>query len=266
MNEVALLGIPTDENSSFLRGPALAPPVIRQILYSNASELSGENGLDLANNPQFQDDGDLRLATWPRAFDQIAEAAVQRLAQGKRLLSLGGDHSITYPLIKGYAQRYADLTILQIDAHPDLFDEFDGSRFSHACPFARIMEDGLAKRLVQVGGRDINQHQRQQARRFEVEMIEMRDWHPGMRLDLNSPIYLSLDLDALDPAFAPGVSHHEPGGLTTREVLRLIQELPVPPVGADIVELNPIRDPQGITAALAAKFVKEIAVKMLEEE
>lgn len=94
----------------------------------------------------------------------------------------------------------------------------------------------------------------------------MRDWRPGMDLRLSGPLYLSLDLDALDPAFAPGVSHHEPGGFTTRDVLGIIQSLPVPLTGADLVEFNPVRDPSGITAALAAKLVKEILAQMFRED
>ena len=82
--------------------------------------------------------------------------------------------------------------------------------------------------------------------------------------ELNAPLYISLDLDALDPAFAPGVSHHEPGGLTTRQVLDIIQEAPGPIVGADIVEYNPIRDPLDLTAMLAAKFTKELIGRLFE--
>jgi len=83
-------------------------------------------------------------------------------------------------------------------------------------------------------------------------------------LDFKGPVYLSLDMDVLDPAFAPGVSHHEPGGLSTRDVIRLIQGLHAPLVGADIVEFNPQRDPLGITAMAAAKLLKEIAARMLQ--
>jgi len=156
-----------------------------------------------------------------------------------------------------------NLTILHLDAHPDLYDELDNNRVSHACPFARIMEAGLAQRLVQAGIRTLNGPQKAQAERFGVEIIEMRDWQPGMLLNLAGPLYLSLDMDALDPAFAPGVSHHEPGGFSTRQVIQIIQEIDVPLVGADIVELNPVRDPLGVTTAVAAKLLKEIVSKLL---
>ncbi len=91
----------------------------------------------------------------------------------------------------------------------------------------------------------------------------MRHFRPGLALDLTGPLYVSIDLDVLDPAFAPGVSHHEPGGLSVRQVLQLLQELRVPVVGADIVELNPHRDLVGGTAMVAAKLLKEITSVML---
>ena len=122
----------------------------------------------------------------------------------------------------------------------------------------------MASRLIQVGIRTMNPHQQAQAERFGVEVIDMRAWQPGLQVNLHGPVYLTLDLDVLDPAFAPGVSHHEPGGLSTRDVIRLVQGLRAPIVGADIVELNPGRDPIGITAMAAAKLLKEIAGSMLE--
>ncbi len=260
---VAILGIPLDENASFLRGAALAPERIRQALHSPSTNLSAENGLDLGADPRWRNLGDLPLSSGDQALAQIESAAVQVLERRARLVSLGGDHSISYPILRAYAPKYPQLTVLHLDAHPDLYDEFDGSRRSHACPFARVMEAGLVTRLVQVGVRTMNPHQRQQAVRFGVEVVEMRHWRPDLSLHLSTPLYLSLDLDVLDPAFAPGVSHHEPGGLSTRDVLGIIQGLPAPLVGADIVEYNPERDPLGITAMLAAKLLKEILANML---
>ncbi len=266
---VALVGVPSDENSSFLRGPAQAPRQIRQVLYNGSSNLSAENGHDLGQEPRLIDIGDMPLGpgTWQAdGSPTITNHIASLLAKDARVLSLGGDHAVTFPIVKAFAATYPDLTILHIDAHPDLYDEFEGSRVSHACPFARIMEAGLTKRLVQVGIRTLNAHQEAQAEKFGVEMIQMTEWQPGMALNLTGPLYLSLDLDGLDPAFAPGVSHHEPGGLTTREVVDLIQSINVPLVGADIVELNPVRDLVGMTTAVAAKLLKEIVVKMLSTE
>ena len=119
------------------------------------------------------------------------------------------------------------------------------------------------KRLVQVGVRTATSHQREQAKRFGVEMIEMREWRPGRMPRFEGPLYVTLDLDCLDPAFAPGVSHHEPGGFSVREVIGIMQGLDTAPVGADIVELNPRNDPSGVTAMVGAKLLKEILGRML---
>ncbi len=261
---VTILGIPNDDGSSYLRGAAQAPDVIRQAFRSPSSNTCCETGLDLDAEPRLLDAGDLEFDVDLAPFDQIETTVGELLDGGSRVLTLGGDHAIAYPILKAYGQRYERLSLLQLDAHPDLYDELDGNYLSHACPFARIMEEGLVARLVQIGIRTLNPHQSMQAERFGVEIIEMRDWDPTTVPEFEAPLYLSLDLDVLDPAFAPGVSHHEPGGLSVREVIRVIQDLNVPLVGADLVELNPTRDPSGVTAMVAAKLFKEIAAKMLE--
>jgi len=261
---VAALGIPYDGNSSFLRGTASAPSFIRKALHSDSTNLCAENGVDLGAETGWTDLGDLEFDSERPSFEQIEEHIDRLLESDLRVLTLGGDHSISYPIVRAHARKHANLNILHLDAHPDLYDELDGSRISHACPFARIMEEKLAVRLVQVGIRTMNPHQRQQAERFGVEVFEARYFHALTELTLDAPLYLSVDLDVLDPAFAPGVSHHEPGGLTTRDVLDVIQGLGDRLVGADIVELNPERDPLGITAMVAAKLTKEIVVRMLE--
>jgi len=277
---VTLHGIPYDAGSSYLRGAAKAPQAIRRALHSASSTLCCESGLAPGDEPRLIDAGDIELESGSSAWEQI-EAATTKLLTGTaqnggssggalrngnchtRLLTLGGDHSISYPILRAHAKSYESLDLLQLDAHPDLYDALDGNRLSHACPFARIMEDGLVARLIQVGIRTLNPHQRAQAERFGVEIVEMRTWSPEQSFDFRRPLYLSLDLDVLDPAFAPGVSHHEPGGLSTREVIGLIQSLQADIVGADIVELNPDRDPTAVTAMVAAKLLKEIADRML---
>lgn len=261
---VAILGLPFDEHSSFLRGAALGPTHIRAAFHSPSANLTAENGIDFAADTRLHDLGDLIPNDNDPLFSLIQAAVTRLLEHDLHPLLLGGDHAITYPVIQAFGHKYKQLNILHIDAHPDLYDSFEGSRHSHACPFARIMEEKLASRLVQVGIRTMTPHQRDQAERFGVEVIEMRSWKREQVVEFSGPTYLSLDLDALDPAYAPGVSHHEPGGFSTREVLHMIHQLRVPLVGADIVELNPTRDPQGITAMTAAKFLKEIAAKMLD--
>ena len=262
---VALIGIPFDEYSSFLRGPAKAPSVIRQTLHNGASNLFAENGANLNEHPLFHDLGDLTLPNGDDAISAIESAISHLDAKKARVLALGGDHAITYPVVKALANAHENLTILHLDAHPDLYDSYDGNRFSHACPFARIMETGRVKRLVQVGIRGMNDQQRRQVEKFGVTCIEMKDYRSKNPIALEGPVYISLDLDVLDPAYAPGVSHHEPGGMSTRKVLRLIQSIKNPIVGADIVEYNPDRDVNGMTAAVAAKFLKEIAGMMIQQ-
>ena len=258
-----LIGIPYDASSSYLRGAAEAPPLIRRALISPSSNSWTESLRDIGAPGVLLDAGDVDLSgNDPRAA--IERAAREVVADHGLPLSLGGDHSISYPLLRAIRPAHPRLTVLQLDAHGDLYDEFEGDRYSHACQFARVMEEKLADRLVQVGIRTLNEHQRSQADRFGVEIIDMRAWASGARPEVSGPVYLSLDIDVLDPAFAPGVSHWEPGGLAVRDVIALIQGIPGLLIGADIVEYNPRRDPLGSTAYVAAKLVKEIASRMLE--
>jgi arginase len=263
---ISLLGIPFDANSSYLRGPAQAPKAIREELYSGSSNLWTEDGIDLGRKNSFHDEGDVVIPDDGDAFAAIESAVTRTLKLGHPLICLSGDHSVTYPTVKAFHSYYPELTILHFDAHPDLYDELDGNRLSHACPFARLMEAGLARRLVQVGIRTINSHQLSQAARFNVEVLTMRNLDRFSESKFEGPLFISLDIDVLDPAFAPGISHYEPGGMSVREVLRCIQGLKVPVVGADIVEYNPTRDVHGQTAMVCAKFLKEISAAMLRSD
>ncbi len=258
---VAILGVPFDGNSSFLTGAAGAPSKVLEALHSSSSNLCCETGLDLGADDRWAPVGDVRVGS-DTFLEDVEAAAAGLLAKSLHVLALGGDHSITYPLLRAHAGAHQSLTVVHLDAHPDLYDELDGNRVSHACPFARVMEEKLIGRLVQIGIRTATPHQRAQAERFGVETIEMRDWTDGAKLP-DGPCYVSLDLDVLDPAFAPGVSHYEPGGMSVRQVLDIIQRLPGPVVGADIVEYNPRRDPSGVTAMVAAKFLKELLGRMV---
>jgi arginase len=260
-HRLALIGFCTDENSSFLRGAAEAPPLIREALFSDASNLWSETGIDLGGDGIFFDAGDV----FPASPATIESSVNDLLTQDLRPISLGGDHSITFPIVRALARKYPALSILHFDAHPDLYHDFRGNPHSHASPFSRIMEEKLAQRLVQVGIRTMNGHQREQAGRFGVEVVEMKDLKHGFQRTFDTPVYVSVDMDALDPAFAPGVSHREPGGLTTRQLIEIIQSINAPVVGADIVEFNPKVDPSGMTAVVCAKILKELAAKMLAD-
>ncbi len=261
-----MIGIPLDENSSYLRGAAEAPTHIREALHCGSANYFTELGVDLGGESRWVDLGDLELSMGEVAFAEIDAGVSTALERGARVLSLGGDHSVTYPILRAFSRMHKGLTLLHFDAHPDIYDEFDGNRLSHASPFARIMEEGLVSRLVQVGIRTMSAPQREQVKRFGVEVVEMRNWHPTVDLRLEGPLYVSIDLDAFDPAFAPGVSHHEPGGLTTRDVLGVLHRIDGPIVGADVVEFNPKRDLNGATAMLAAKLARELTGRMLDRE
>lgn len=258
-----LIGLPYDASSSFLEGAAEGPPRIREALQSPSWNTWCEQGCEVTGVGGLSDAGDLALPRTAHARDLIEAGIAELIAAGHRPVALGGDHSITYPVLRAVSRGLSGLTILHIDAHSDLYDQFDGDRFSHACPFARIMEEGLAGRLVQVGIRTMNDHQRGQAERFGVEVIDMRRWQTGTRPSVDGAVYVSIDLDGLDPAFAPGVSHRDPGGLTVREVIGLVQQAGGYLVGADIVEYNPRQDIADVTATVAAKLVKEVAGRML---
>lgn len=263
---VRLIGLPTDSHSSFLRGAAAAPPAIRAALRSDHANMACENGLELGSGILLDDGGDLALDEGPGDVEAIIAAAAAAARDGAVPLFLGGDHMISFPAVAGLAAVHGPLNILHFDAHPDLYDDFEGDPLSHASPFARIMERGLATRLVQVGIRTANAHCREQAERFGVETVEMRAFAPDRVPIPEPPLYISIDLDALDPAFAPGVSHHEPGGLSTRDILAVLARVRGPIVGADVVEYNPSRDINGMTATVAAKLVKELAALAISRE
>ena len=353
---IGLIGICEDSNSSYMRGPALAPPSLRAALTSDSANSFCEGGEDVAG--AWVDYGDVvPLDTNEATHESIRARVREVLDAGLVPLTLGGDHSVSFPVISEVAKWYESkcksrrrqsptpsFTVLHLDAHTDLYDELDGNRLSHACPFARLMEEnerreeegagkeGLGEEeggggpssspppmfrvgLAQVGVRTITTHHREQFDRFDVQVVQARhtptapheleelleniflaeeavdgggDGDGGTSV-VQTPsgedrpphyVYLSLDLDVLDPAFAPGVSHHEPGGLTTRQVLDIIHALPVGSgeeggggeggggvrlVGADVVEYNPLRDVNSTTAMVGAKCMKELMGRMIRD-
>ena len=260
MKKICLQGFAYDRQSSFLKGCALAPPLIRKFYNSDSSNFYAENGIEIS--PELVDDkGDFAINTY---FD-IEDITTRNLDKGVPLITLGGDHSITYPVLRAFKKIYGPINIIHLDAHADLYDQFEGEKYSHACTFSRIMEDEIGLNLFQIGVRTLNKEQRTARKKFDVKSVAIDHWEQ-LNEELNGlPIYISLDIDVLDPAFAPGVSHHEPGGVSTREVLRFIQNLKGPLLGADLVEFNPTRDSNGITGMLCAKLFKELASKMLSQ-
>lgn len=275
----SLLGVPLGHNSSFLQGPAFAPPRIREAIWCGSTNSTTEEGKELRDPRVLTDVGDIPVQEIrdcgvedDRLMNVISESVKLVMEQDPlRPLVLGGDHSISYPVVRAVSEKLGGpVDILHLDAHPDIYDAFEGNIYSHASSFARIMEGGYARRLLQVGIRSINIEGREQGKRFGVEQYEMRtfsrDRHFLENLKLGEGVkgvYISIDVDCLDPAFAPGVSHIEPGGLSFRDVLNILHNLQGDIVAADVVEFNPQRDTvDGMTAMVAAKLVRELAAKI----
>ncbi|HEK85902.1 MAG: agmatinase [Candidatus Saccharicenans sp.] len=257
---LAVIGVPFDEKSSFLRGAAYGPAAIRRVSTGKCYNPDTELGVDLAEETVLVDLGNVDTSgDMLKTFGEIERKVGEVVAKEAIPVILGGDHSITYPAVKAVAKHYQNLDLLHLDAHTDMYEDLYGDRLSHACPIARILEEGLVKRLVQVGVRSTTPEQKALGEKHRVTTIEARTFPENLKLEFQNPLYISLDLDVFDPAFAPGVSHHEPGGLTSRQVIDLIHNLKAVIVGFDIVELNPLRDFSQITAALAFKLLKEIA-------
>jgi arginase len=260
--QFAILGIPFDEKSCYMKGVSRGPRAIREASTGKAINAWTESGVNLEEETNIVDLGDLDVSG--SFWDVFAktEARVREILDKKAVpVILGGDHSLTYPIVKAFASKYERLDILHFDAHPDLYEELYGDRYSHACPFARIIEEGLVANLTQIGIRAATGEQKEFALKNGIRMIEMKDIDKPVALDFDNPLYISFDVDSLDPAFAPGVSHHEAGGLSTRQVINMLHGLKGSIVGLDVVEVNPDRDPVGITAAAAVKVIMEVIGK-----
>ena len=260
---ISIIGFPTDKNSSYLKGASLAPSKIINAFNSNSTNKFSENGINTEKNSICVNLGSTDLGDYENEFQTIQEVIEQELKKNNLCISIGGDHSITFPILKAYQKFYPSVSILHFDAHPDLYENFDNNIYSHASPFARIMENSLASSLTQVGIRTLNKHQKEQAHLYGVNIIEMKDFDPNFKFKSDDPIYISIDLDGLDPAFAPGVSHPEPGGFSTRDLIQIISNIDGKIIGADIVECNPTRDINSITTITAAKILKELIGKIL---
>lgn len=263
---IKVIGIPFDSNSSFLKGPAHAPTRIGLMEYEGSANAYSESGKEIIRGKNYEDIGniDFKGANSADAFMLIKQSIARQLLYPGKIFCYGGDHSISYPVIDAFSDKFEDLHILHLDAHADLYENFYNNPYSHASPFARLLEKGKIKSLTQVGIRTLNRHQREQAAKYGVNIIEMKKFNFDFLQTLQGPLYVSLDIDVLDPAYAPGVSHHEPGGLSTRELISIIQQIEVPIVGADLVEYNPIRDIHNMTAMVCYKLFKELIDKMTD--
>lgn len=277
---IGLFGIQEDRNGSFMKGPAKAPPVIRRLFDCDSGNTTSETGihLGLIGEKRIKDFGDIEpssntvAAMYESIVPMIKDISKQKLYP----LVLGGDHSITYPVVRALKDCIAaPITIVHFDAHPDFYPTFQDNPSSHASPFARIMEseEHICKELISIGIRCLNEEQAAHIKKHNVTIVEARHC-PAKGSDLKdifhrhiaegSPVYISVDIDVLDPAFAPGVSHRESGGLSVRQLVEAIQSVPGKVIGADVVEYNVDRDVDLLTGSAASKVMKELAAKIIQ--
>ena len=264
--DFTVLGIPFDGLASARKGAALAPGRIRywsRHVTPFSEDRTRLDGLTVC------DAGDIPISRIIPDFERVAQN-VASLPQGIPIL-LGGDHSVTIPIFEGQRQRFAGkrLGLLWVDAHPDLCDEFDGSRLSHACVLRRGLEFGIEPQDVCLVGlrsweeQEIDLIENGHMRVFtaaDVAEIGMKSVAADVRKILSrcDAVHISFDIDALDPSAAPGTGIPEFGGLTSREVLTLIHSLQgLPLAGLDVVEVAPPLDPSEATVFAALKIIME---------
>lgn len=246
--EIIILGVPFEGGASYRRGSALSPSAIRRVSQSIES-YSTVFQADLRDLP-LGDAGDLVLSDrMEEAMTKIAGTIESHLRGGRKVVILGGDHSITVGVITGVRRVYPDIQVVVLDAHSDWRDSYEGSRYSHACTVRRLWEL-VEGRVWVVGTRSF----------FGTENLRcyVRLEELPQRLALDRPTYLSIDLDALDPSLCPGVGNPEPGGLSYQQVLQVFRTLQgFKVIGMDIVELHPNYDPSEVSAVVAAKLTQE---------
>lgn len=272
--DVAVIGVPYDSATSYRSGTRFGPRAIRE----QSTLLWGYNNA-LKTDPfrtlRIVDAGDVPVVP---VDIRATHAAIERklagwIADGSRTVCLGGDHSLVLPALRAHARRHGPLAVVHFDAHPDTWDqEFAGQPYSHGTPFRRAIEEGLIVPggYVQLGIRGPTEGPQDyaEARRLGAEMLTL-----DALLDLGiegtlervhevaagHPVYVSLDIDVVDPAFAPGTGTPEVGGLTSRQILQLVRGLRgLRSVGFDLVEVSPPYDPSQITAILGANLVFEM--------
>ena len=274
---MCVLGIPFDGAASVGKGAAQAPAAIREC----TKVMPPANGVgDRFPDVRVFDKGDVEFSLdWEKFFLRMEDQALELLESGKFCMFLGGDHSVTIPLSNAFCKYHAGKKVgfIHFDSHPDLCDEYEDSAWSHACPLKRVLDDHIAPRdLAQVG-----------IRSYESEEIDFYGKHPEL-LVIKAPdifrngyqaavdklisnfqgydaIYLTLDIDVLDPAFAPGTGTPEAGGLSSRELLEMINQLfdSLPVKAMDLVEISPPLDTVNqITSWVGAKIIYEILARI----
>lgn len=263
---VVILGAPMDWTTSFRPGTRFGPRKIREVA-DGLEEYSLAVGRSL-DRKSYVDIGDLILPLGNvEGSLQVIEHAMRTVVQdGKRPLLLGGEHLVSYPALQAVVSRYGgDLAVVHLDAHADLRDSFFGERLSHATVLRRICEIDDRIEVYQFGIRsgvaEEVEYARQRTHLFPLEILDpLREALPSLK---GRPVYLTFDIDVVDPAYAPGTGTPEPGGCSAREALAAVAMLgQLDLVGADLVEVSPEDDPSGRTAILAAKIIRELLIFM----
>jgi agmatinase len=264
---LAFAALPCDQSSSIRPGSRDGPGRIRLAYDGRVYNATTETGIDLSG--AVSDLGSWEPeATWEATRATYTAKAAAVLGRGQSLFVAGGDHGITMPLGQALEVVGEQIHVVQLDAHPDLYPEYRGDRWSHACVAARLLEMEHISTVTQIGVRTLNHAQAEVARRHpgRLAIVEARDVGGGSILEsgdlpdilrVGAKVWLTVDLDAFDPAFAPGVAHPVPGGLTPRQAIELIQESGWDLVGMDVVECLPERDEGDRTAVLAARLLHE---------
>ncbi|MEM1521363.1 MAG: agmatinase [Candidatus Korarchaeum sp.] len=257
--KLSVLGIRWDGSSSYRRGSSRAPSRIRDATSEEIYNSFSEDLVNLAEEWSYSDLGDVE----GRDFWEVVGGVRENLSasyMGQRFLFLGGDHSITYAAFRGLMEVSGErFGLIYFDAHPDCYESYDGDRYSHACTVRRLVEEGYVRGedVVLAGIRAATKQQISFAEEAGIKIFRVDDLDEigGIGLD---KAYISFDIDVLDPAFAPGSSNPEPGGLSTRELIRAIRKLDLDLVAFDIVEVNPDFDCSGVTCFAAAKIIREV--------
>lgn len=249
---MVVLGCPLDATSSFRGGTRFAPDSIRKASWT-LETYSPYLKRDL-EDMRFVDAGNLELRPGDLAYSlqTIEDAITGILERGRKALALGGEHLMTYPVLKAVRRHFDDLQIVHFDAHCDLRNEYEGQRLSHATVMKLVKELGGCE-LFQIGIRS--------GTRQEFEELAAVDSPASLaaRLNRDKPVYITFDLDVLDPSLAPGVTTPEPGGLTFREAMGYFAPLAgMNIIGADLVELAPDYDATFVSSVAAAKVVREL--------
>jgi agmatinase len=254
-----IVGLPFDGTTSNRPGARFGPEAIRPASWG-LETYSPLQHADLSCTSYF-DAGELEFPLGNRdaILEIIYQNACDVLAAGKRWLGLGGEHLVTLPVIRAYVEKYPDLAVLHFDAHADLREDYLGEKLSHATVLRRVTELIGPENLVQIGIRSGPQEEFAWMREHGTLLESREDIPRGLSRLVGRPVFLTIDLDVLDPSIMSGTGTPEPGGMsfsTFVEWLTAFSGLNF--VGADVVELAPHYDTTGVSTAVAAKVVREV--------